>query len=215
VHLTRPAFAAPGNRTALVTGLVLAAIVLSPPIEAWTGRSLAGHMAQHVVLVGGVAPLLALGAPEPARTGGAGLLAAGVAAQTATVIGWHAPPLFDAAEDMTVVHVAEHLCLLAGAWLLWWAAARAGGPAGRGPGALATFVALLPLTVLGVGLVLAGTPWYTAHRDLADQQMAGVVMWAGGGLLALAGALGLGVSWVVHTVGDDATRPEAADLHGR
>ena len=34
------------------------------------------------------------------------------------------------------------------------------------------------MTVLGVGMVLAGTPWYELHRDLADQQVAGVVMWS-------------------------------------
>jgi cytochrome c oxidase assembly factor CtaG len=60
------------------------------------------------------------------------------------------------------------------------------------------FVALMPMTVLGVGMVLAGTPWYELHRDLADQQVAGVVMWAGGSLLALAGVLTLGAAWVGH-----------------
>lgn len=188
----------PGDRRALAAGVVVAALALSPPVEGRVGESLAAHMTQHVVLVGLVAPLLALGSPSATRRRGAGVLAAGALAQTAFVLGWHAPPLFDAAEDVAVVHAAEHLCLTGGAWLLWWAAARAGGPPGWGPGALTVFLALLPLTVLGVGMTFARTPWYDAHRDVSDQQLGGVVMWAGGGLLALAGALALGVAWVAH-----------------
>lgn len=204
----------PGHRAALAGGLGVALVVLSPPVERWASGSLTGHMLQHVVLIGAAGPLLALGAPSPARPRGAALLAAAVVTHTVAVLGWHAPALFDAAEDAAGLHVVEHLCLVAAGVLLWWAAIRGGGPAGRGPGALAVFVALLPLTVLGVGMTLATSTWYAHHPDLTDQQVGGVVMWAGGGLLALVGAVALGTAWVAWAGGDAATDtvPEA-DAH--
>ena len=184
------------RRAALVAGLVVAVALVGPPAEAWAKGSLTAHMAQHVLLIGLAAPLVAVGAPAPRRRWGAALAAVAVVVHTVVVLGWHAPALFDAAEAHVPVHAVEHLSLLAAGTLLWWAAARAGGPEGWGPGALAVFVALLPMTVLGVGMVLAGTPWYELRRQLADQQVAGVVMWAGGGSLALVGALTLGAAWV-------------------
>jgi putative membrane protein len=188
----------PRPRTALALGLVTGALVVSPPTEAWVHASFTAHMTQHTLLIGVVAPLLALGspAPGPARALGPGWLAAAVLLNTVLVLGWHAPPLFDAAEHVSILHAAEHLCLVAGSWALWWVAARAGGPAGWGPGALAVFVSLLPLTVLGVGLLFSSTTWYDHHEDLVDQQTGGVVMWAGGGALALVGALVLGIAWI-------------------
>jgi len=187
-----------GRRAALIAGLVLAVALVAPPVEAWGRDSLTAHMGQHVLLIGLAAPLVAVGAPVPRRRWGPALVAVAVVVHTVVVLGWHAPVLFDAAEAHAPVHAVEHLSLLAAGTLLWWAAARAGGPEGWGPGALAVFVALMPMTVLGVGMVLAGTPWYELHRDLADQQVAGVVMWAGGSLLALAGVLTLGAAWVGH-----------------
>jgi putative membrane protein len=186
----------PGHAGALAAGAAVALAVVAPPTEAWTTGSLTAHMTQHVLLIGLAAPLLAVGAPAPGRRRGAGLLAAAVVVQTAVVLGWHAPALFDVAEAHAPLHALEHLCLLGAATLLWWAAARAGGPEGWGPGALAVFVALVPMTVLGLGMVLSRSPWYALHRDVADQQVAGVVMWAGGGILALAGSLALGAAWV-------------------
>lgn len=186
----------PRPRTALVLGLVAGAVVVSPPTEAWVHASFTAHMTQHTLLIGVVAPLLALGSPAPTRTLGPGWLAAAVLLHTVLVLGWHAPPLFDAAEHVSVLHAGEHLCFVAGSWALWWVAARAGGPAGWGPGALAVFVSLLPLTVLGVGLLFSSTTWYDHHDDLVDQQIGGVVMWAGGGAFALVGAVVLGVAWI-------------------
>lgn len=188
-----------GRSAAAAAGLLVAVALVAPPVEAWGRDSLTAHMSQHVLLLGLAAPLVAVGAPGPRRRWGAALVGAAVVVHTVVVLGWHAPALFDAAEAHAPVHAVEHLSLLAAGTLLWWAAARAGGPEGWGPGAMAVFVALLPMTVLGLGLVLARSPWYALHRDLADQQVAGVVMWAGGGTLALIGALALGAAWVARS----------------
>lgn len=186
----------PRRPAAMWAGLATAGLIVSPPMEEWVSTSLAGHMVQHTVLIGVVAPLVALGAPLPRRRLGPGWLAGAVLLQTVLVLGWHAPPLFDEAEQVPILHGLEHLCLLGGSGMLWWMALRAGGQAGWGLGALAVFVAMIPLSVLGVGMVLAGTPWYAHHHDLVDQQIAGVVMWSGGGLCALVGVVVLGVAWV-------------------
>ena len=109
---------------------------------------------------------------------------------------WHTPYFYMLAVENPWWHLVEHACFLAAGWVLWWTAARAGGPAGWGPGALAVFVSLFPLTVLGFGLLFSRTTWYARHHDLVDQQVGGVVMWAGGGLLALVGAVALAVAWI-------------------
>lgn len=154
-------------------------------------------MAQHMVLIGVAAPLFALGAPAPRRRMRPGpSLVVAVLVQTTVLLAWHAPAAFDAAERWPVLHAVEHLSLLATAAALWWVAIRAGGPTGWGPGALAVFVASFPMTALGLGMMLAQTPWYARHPEVDDQQLAGVVMWSGGGALALVGFLALGLAWV-------------------
>lgn len=186
----------PRSRAALRAGLVVGALTVSPPTETWVHGSLTAHMVQHVLLMGVVGPSLALGSPAPSERFGSGWLAAAVVAHTVVILGWHAPPLFDAAEHISPLHALEHLCLVAGAWFLWWVAARAGGTAGWGPGGLAVFISMFPLTVLGVGMMFSRTTWYDHHEGLVDQQVGGAVMWAAGGSLALLGAVGLTVAWV-------------------
>jgi cytochrome c oxidase assembly factor CtaG len=176
--------------------VAVTAAAVSPPVDHVTAGHLSAHMIQHVVLIGAAAPLLALAAPGAPRRLGLGALAAAVTALTAAVLAWHTPAAFDAAERHPPLHAVEHLVLLGAATAVWWVAIRGAGPAGWGPGALAVFVASLPMTVLGLGMMLATTPWYAGYPDLGDQQLAGVVMWSGSGLLALVGAIALGVAWI-------------------
>jgi cytochrome c oxidase assembly factor CtaG len=84
------------------------------------------------------------------------------------------------------------------AFVLWDALFRLRS-AERGGAVVALFVAGLPAMAYGVGLTLAHHPWYATYRDgtdLADQQLAGVVMWAYGGLAAVIGGVWLGVDWL-------------------
>jgi putative membrane protein len=57
-------------------------------------------------------------------------------------------------------------------------------------------------------LTFAGTPWYSGYADttqawgltlLADQQLAGVIMWIPGGVVYVVTALALIVSWIKQT----------------
>ena len=69
---------------------------------------------------------------------------------------------------------------------------------------LAVFLARLASTALGALLVFADRPLYTlpdstvsgVAQRLADQQVAGVVMWAYGGVLTATGAMALFVAWI-------------------
>ena len=99
---------------------------------------------------------------------------------------WHAPALFVAALESDVVHWCEHLSFLATALLFW----RAGmGQRGRSAAALAlpaVLVTLVHTGLLGALLTLAPDPLYAWYGDrarlwglepLADQQLAGLIMW--------------------------------------
>lgn len=200
-------------------GLTALALALVPHLDRAAESGLSWHMAQHLLLVAAAAPLLALGDTVPAllwalpdrerarlspvwrrltraqeRHWGVTVAVAGVA-HLAVLVGWHAPVLYDAAVDHGLVHLAEHVTLLASAATFWWAVAR-GRAARRGAGVVVVFGAAFVPTVLAAGMTFAGGPWYRSYPSLADQQVAGVIMWVGGGFAYLIGALALFASWL-------------------
>lgn len=115
---------------------------------------------------------------------------------------WHMPRFYEAAAGDELIHVLEHLCFLGSALVLWWAAlmsARA-SELGVGAGIFLLFTTACQDGLLGALLVFAPRPLYgfyaeAAHllgRDpLADQQVAGVIMWIFGGTVYLGAALAL------------------------
>lgn len=174
----------------MLLGGLAAVLAVSPPVDAAAHRSLVAHMVQHLVLVTVAAPLLGFGLPLPfGRRRWLGWVAASVVVSTAALWAWHAPALFDAAAESVPLHVAEHLSFLGSAVLLWSVVAGPGRRARAGLGVLAVFAATMPATLLGGAMTLAGRPWYAAYPSLADQRIAGALMWAAGsapGLLAAA-----------------------------
>jgi cytochrome c oxidase assembly factor CtaG len=77
----------------------------------------------------------------------------------------------------------------------------------RGGAVAAVFVAALPGTALGAALTLAAKPWYPDYPSLADQQLAGVVMWGFAGLAyVLAAAVVFGM-WLRSVERDTPARP--------
>jgi putative membrane protein len=200
----------PESRRLLALGAAVAtvAIALSPPMDGAADSRLSGHMVQHVLLVSIAAPLFAISHPlrglgtrwtGPRLGAGVTLAIAGVT-QVTVLVGWHAPALYDAALEHDRIHGLEHLTLLASATCLWWALGRLSGEA-AGASVLALFVVTLPAMALGVAMTLARTPWYADYAAgnvdaLADQQLAGVVMWAYAGLAALVGAAVITVGWL-------------------
>ncbi|MEU2635485.1 cytochrome c oxidase assembly protein [Micromonospora fulviviridis] len=216
------------------TGLLCVLAAQDGPLAAAADRSFAGHMTQHMLLLLGAGPLLAAGAaglpltlacPPTPRRWLARLRAAGpmrwlrrpaVLAITAGGIQavvlwfWHLPAPYLAAEQQPVLHAAEHACFLGSAWLLW--APLLGAPRHRLPVPVAMLLligTMLPASALGATLTFAPHPLYPVPvlgpDPLADQQLAGLLMWAPMDVAVLAATLTAFLRWLV---GLQRQRPE-------
>jgi putative membrane protein len=113
---------------------------------------------------------------------------------------WHVPALFERALAREGWHVAQHLCLLLSATLFWWAIDRASRRGGRhGVAGMLLFITALQSGLLGALMAFAASPWYAQYvalgsagalaDPLADQQIAGLIMWIPGGTVHAAAAL--------------------------
>jgi putative membrane protein len=120
---------------------------------------------------------------------------------------WHAAVPYDAALDNELLHVAEHASFLVTAVLFWQVVIgpRVGDRVPNGVGVLLVFAMAMQSVFLSVLLTFARTPWYSGYAEtttpwglepLADQQLAGVIMWIPAGAVYLVAALALLVAWV-------------------
>jgi putative membrane protein len=202
----------PWRAIAFIDGLVVVAVALLSPLHDAAERTLWTHMVQHILLISVAAPLLAMGRPlavanawlgvrPPALRARGVVLLVVVAASTqvATLLAWHTPALYDAAVVHQPVHELEHATLLGSAVLLWVTLEHLADRGGLA--VLVVFAVSLPPMVLGVGMTFARSLWYPAYADrvrdpLADQQLAGAVMWAYGGVAAAAGGIYLFARWL-------------------
>src|SRR5690606_18895311 len=109
---------------------------------------------------------------------------------------------YEAAARIEWVHVLEHLCLLAAALVLWWTALGSARTSALGvaAGVFLLFTTAIQDGLLGALLVFAPRPLYGFYAEaaqslgrdaLADQQLAGVIMWIFGGMIYLGAALAL------------------------
>ncbi|MGY1833747.1 cytochrome c oxidase assembly protein [Blastococcus sp. SYSU DS0510] len=107
------------------------------------------------------------------------------------VLLWHLPGAYEAAVRSEVLHVAEHLTFLTAAAVFWWCVLRV--PRRRlgqlVAGLVAVLVPAFGEAVLGGVMMLSSTPWYGVYvgtaaehgfDPVADQQVAGAVLWAAG-----------------------------------
>jgi len=208
-----------------VSGLVVTAVALGPPLDTHVDSNLPLHMTQHVLLMWIAAPLLIAGSPMPtlvwalpaswrmatqrrwrrvhrsvASSAWPAWVAGAVVLQAVTLAVWHIPRFYEAAISNGAIHVAEHASFLLSSMVLWWTVAGAVQRMRFGAGVLAVFVAKLPGLVLGVGMTLDAHIWYRSYgTDVAalhDQQLAGVIMWVGGGMIATVAALVLFWLWM-------------------
>jgi len=117
---------------------------------------------------------------------------------SAVMWGTHFSPLFDAALENDWAHRLEHALFLGSALLFWWPAVGPDpSPWKLRPPARVLYVGLqMPQnTFLAVAIFMASVPLYqhyaTSTRTwgptpLADQQLAGGIMWVGGNLVFMA-----------------------------
>lgn len=119
---------------------------------------------------------------------------------------WHVPALFEWALADDTVHAWQHAAFVVTAALFWWGMAHGRyGRAGYGVGVLYVFLTALHSTLLGALLTVAPAVWYSryaetaahVHTDaLADQQLAGLVMWVPSGVLFIVVGLALTAAWL-------------------
>lgn len=132
---------------------------------------------------------------------------------------WHASLLYEAAVEHEWVHAAEHVTFLASALLLWSAVL---GPrrarTDRGAAVVVVFLLALQAVFLSALMTFATTPWYAPYASpaagwdidpLADQQLAGVVMWVPGGVLHAAIGVALAARWLADSALTPAPSPNA------
>ena len=128
-------------------------------------------------------------------------------AHTAVLWFWHAGVPYRAAVEHEWIHVIEHLTFFGSAYLLWRVVvgSRAGGRVDNGLGVLLLFGAAMQSVLLSALLTFSGEPWYEVYAgttdawglsQLADQQLAGVIMWVPASVVYLVIALRLAAAWV-------------------
>nr|WP_235972867.1 cytochrome c oxidase assembly protein [Luteimonas sp. MC1895] len=203
-------------------GVLVLLLSTTWPLDAYGEWSLAAHIAQHMLLIAFVPPLLLAGQPLavaahalPAtlarrlhRTLGAAQARAAASLTAASVThgvvlcAWHLPAATTAALESDPVHWAMHGTFLAsGVWL--WAAmwTRIRDPhVGVGAGVVAMVAVMMQMGFLGALMTFSARPLYAIYAErapqlgldvMADQQLAGVLMWVPSCVPYLAGAMWL------------------------
>ena len=230
-------------------GLAAAAIALASPLDPLGETIFTGHMIQHLVMVLVAAPLLAYGAPSvPMTRALPGRLRASLGRLRGRPLGrssgtvarnpfvalaahavllwlWHLPLLYEAALRGVAIHALEHLSFLGSAFWFWATIipARRRASAGYPVRILAVFANLLQSGALGVLLLFASQPLYTAQvagaaawemSPLQDQQLAGVLMWVPPAALHFGAMAVLFVRWLSSTEARMRSREVSVRLEG-
>ncbi|WP_332715545.1 cytochrome c oxidase assembly protein [Pelagibacterium mangrovi] len=170
------------GRLALIGAFGLIVIAFFSPICALTTALFSARVAHHVVLIGIVAPLLAIALPW--RDGPLLPLAPLTILNALILWIWHAPSAYEWAIYGAGPYWLMQLSLLASSWLLWREVL---SPLARSGGALVALAAFIgQMGLLGALLVFSPFAVYAPHLSttapyglsaLADQQLAGLLMW--------------------------------------
>jgi putative membrane protein len=188
--------------------LALLALIFVSPLCALTSALFSARVAHHLLLTGVVAPLL-VAAVAGGIHGVAGRRAIGspslwVAVHALLFWLWHAPAAYQWALSSDLAYWLMQASLLGSAFGLW-----ASLRAASAPSAVAALLAtMLQMGLLGALLTFASVPLYAPHwlttgawglTPLADQQLAGLIMWVPGALIYLGSAMWVMWRWI----GDD------------
>ena len=188
------------RRSAMQVVVALAALLYVSPLCALSAAFFTVRVVHHMALVLVLGPLLAV-ALEPWLERGARWLWTWTAGAAATFWLWQAPGPYAAAFSSDGIYWLMQASLLATA-TLFWAAVRRAEPGAAIAAMLATTV---QMGLLGALITFSVRPLYPPHfastlswgvMPLADQQLAGVVMWAPGSFAYLLAALLIGRRWL-------------------
>ncbi|HEX8004009.1 MAG TPA: cytochrome c oxidase assembly protein [Mycobacteriales bacterium] len=218
--------------------LAVLVVALVSPLATVSEERFSAHMVQHLLLTYGAAPLLAFAAPvtlwlqalPPGSRGRRRLLAVlhsrVVWVLSFPVVTWvafaavmyatHFSPLYDASLSSPVLHGFEHLLYLGVAALFWWPVVRRDPVPGAFPWParlLYLFLAMPLQSFLGLAIYSADRVLYDHYAAfggaLADQQLAGAIMWAGGDAFMVV-ALGAAIAGWMRWDAREAVRVDAA-----
>jgi putative membrane protein len=119
---------------------------------------------------------------------------------------WHIPAWFEAALRNDSIHAVQHLSFVVAASLFWWAMVHGRyGRIGYGLSVVYVFLTALHSGALGALLTFGPTVWYadytaraggSHHAALADQQLAGLLMWVPAGVIFIVLGLALFAAWM-------------------
>ena len=119
---------------------------------------------------------------------------------------WHAPVLYELALRHDGIHAVQHLSFVVTASLFWWAMVHGRyGRIGYGLAVLYVFLTAVHSGALGALLTIAPSPWYSTYVTrggpwgvdaLADQQLAGLLMWIPAGVIFIVLGLALFAAWM-------------------
>jgi putative membrane protein len=178
--------------------IALLLLVFVSPLCALSSALFSARTLHHVLMIAVIAPLLALAFPQrrPARLP----LSALVAAHAIILWVWHVPHIYAWGLATVPAYWLMQGSLAGSAWLMWRAIL---APAAQpGPALVALGATAAQMGLLGALIVFASRPLYAVHftstwvwglSPLADQQLAGLLMWVPA-ILPYLGA-GLWIAW--------------------
>lgn len=178
----------------VIAAAAMAILLFVSPLCAFTSALFAARSVHHVLVVAGLAPLLALALPPRWLPAGAGGLFGWTISGALALWLWHLPSVYAAALSDPWLYWALQLLLLGTATGFWMAAAAAG----PGPAILAMLANVVQTGLLGALLTFANVAVYAPHAlttaawglgPLADQQLGGLIMWVPGAVVYLGAAL--------------------------
>lgn len=169
-------------------GVLVLAVALLSPLDAWSDFRFWVHMTQHELLMVAAAPLMVLGRPlyvylwalpRPARRAAGSVLATpsfkiGWSFLSAPLFVltlhavvrwvWHIPALFQAAMEHDALHALQHFSFFSTAAFFWWAVSNGRyGRAGYGLGLLFVFVTAFHTSLLAALLTVALAGFYPIY----------------------------------------------------
>ena len=189
--------------------LVIVVALLSPLHELGDKYLFSAHMAQHLLLMLVVPPLLLLGVPgwlvdkvlrSPRVLAVSRFLTRPLVAFTffnAVLVLWHMPVLYDLTLRERDIHILEHVMFLGVAVLMWWPVLSLAKELPRASYITQMVYLFLLPTVPGIlGAVITFSdkvlyPWYAEAPRLwnisatTDQEIGGIIMWVPGGMAFL------------------------------
>ncbi len=134
------------------------------------------------------------------------LVLVGLVLHTATFWVWHVPVLYEASARSDALHALQHASFLGTGVVFWWAILGTGRrTTPSGIRIVSLFAATLQGAALGALMTFSGSVWYPAYEagqriwgiaPMADQQLAGMLMWGVGAIVPVAAAALIIVAWL-------------------